>query len=427
MKRIKRTYHPLVILLYQMKLLPSEIAREIPRSTKYDHKKYDLTKQYGHELANQLNETMKLFEMVVKLKQKFNKLKEIIRLKNVKIFFLKHMENLSISTLRLKEKAVRSIQKALSILDLKTVLKQLSISKETYFRWKKQIKENCIDSLIKKCFKRHPNQLTIKEVKKIKDLCSQEEFKYWPFASIYWYGVRVLGLFMHISTFYKYVKKLGLKKIRILSRRKKYKEGIRANLPNQIWQIDVTEFRTNDNTKVYIYLIIDNCSRFILDYRISTKLSGRIRKESIQSAYDHYLRINQKKGEATKIIVDGGPENNNKTVNEFLSQNDVHLTKLIAQKDIDFSNSMIEAFNKKIKYQWLYHKPIQTINDLENYLDEYIQNYNYERFNHQINGLTPYEAYTGHQFNKNEYSQNIEKAKQERIAFNQQYTCEIHN
>ena len=55
-----------------------------------------------------------------------------------------------------------------------------------------------------------------------------------------------------------------------------------------------------------------------------------------------------------QLIADGGSENNNIYVDELLTKNPNTLTKLIAQKDISFSNSMVEAINKILKYNYLF-------------------------------------------------------------------------
>lgn len=52
------------------------------------------------------------------------------------------------------------------------------------------------------------------------------------------------------------------------------------------------------------------------------------------------------------FIVDGGSEN--KAEVDSLIQNS-NINKIIAQKDIVFSNSMVEAVNKRIKYDFLFH------------------------------------------------------------------------
>ncbi|WP_246047781.1 hypothetical protein [Leptospira ilyithenensis] len=53
-------------------------------------------------------------------------------------------------------------------------------------------------------------------------------------------------------------------------------------------------------------------------------------------------------------MTDGGSENKGE-LDGWINRSGVAINKIIAQKDVTFSNSQIEALNKIIKYQFLYH------------------------------------------------------------------------
>ncbi len=102
------------------------------------------------------------------------------------------------------------------------------------------------------------------------------------------------------------------------------------------------------------------------------------------------IQPNQK--EKTELIVDGGTENNNKTVTTLLQKYPVD--KLVAMKDILKSNSMIESLNRLIKYDYLYTRHIHNQDELVKVLRKnVIPDYNIKRPNGQVFGLTPAEAY----------------------------------
>ena len=59
-----------------------------------------------------------------------------------------------------------------------------------------------------------------------------------------------------------------------------------------------------------------------------------------------------------EFFTDGGTENHNKTIdNLIIEQKDPRLNKVIAKKDVSFSNSPIEALNKVVKKYLRYHQP----------------------------------------------------------------------
>jgi putative transposase len=147
-----------------------------------------------------------------------------------------------------------------------------------------------------------------------------------------------------------------------------------------MWHADITEFKTADGVISYIYLVLDNFSKFITSWRVSERICGKLRmetfKETIELAGIKPKTLNQ--ALTTDLIVDGGSENNNQVVETLLGQYPIE--KVIALKDIQKSNAMIERVNQLIKYNYLYPKQIQNQTQLINYLRDFvIPDYNNKR------------------------------------------------
>ncbi|MDH5382479.1 MAG: integrase core domain-containing protein, partial [Cyclobacteriaceae bacterium] len=96
-----------------------------------------------------------------------------------------------------------------------------------------------------------------------------------------------------------------------------------------------------------------------------------------------------------ELVVDGGPENNNYVVENFINSAEVDIKKSIALKDILFSNSMVEATNKLLKYRYLFPKVIEDGEQLKTALEKSINDFNEIRPHGKLSGLTPSEAYSG--------------------------------
>lgn len=174
--------------------------------------------------------------------------------------------------------------------------------------------------------------------------------------------------------------------------------------------------------KYYVYLLMDNFSRFILNYQVSDRVSAEIRMQSIRQACEQYIG---NRGEEVSLIVDGGIENNNNTVDEYIDSKEVRLQKLIAGKDIRFSNSMVEAQNKILKYHYLFKHQFHDIHELRKLLNWIIPDYQYKRPHHSLGGLTPYEALNGTSLPKNQWRKQILDARKTRIQQNAKEQCEI--
>ena len=275
-------------------------------------------------------------------------------------------------------------------------------------------KKKCQNSIFQLCQPRHPNQLLPTEVDIVKNYLLDERFKNWSSLSIYYQALRDKTVFMGIGTWYKYANRLGIKRKFFRIKRKKV-IGIRASRPLQILHMDVTIFKPLDNTKVYIYFIVDNFSRAILNWKASVEYSSSIAmtllKESISK---HGIRPD------STLITDGGPENHGEA-SKFTTGNQ-NINQLIAQKDIIQSNSMIEAVNKHIKYYYLFKRDLKDLNDTIRYLSNSVDDYN-DKPHGKLYGLTPNEVLNGNDPAKNNYQNDIAEARKKRLKQNRLIEC----
>jgi putative transposase len=230
--------------------------------------------------------------------------------------------------------------------------------------------------------------------------------------------------YFNISTFYKYINLLNLKRFGLAHRRKHHHMGIRARTPLQIIHVDVTVFRTADNKKNYIHLIQDNFSRAILQPAVQRNCTAQTTFENVKVVYEKYLHPADI--ENCQLISDDGSENYG-PVKTFIENSQFpSIQHLIAQRDIEFSNSMIESANKQLKYRFLYHHHIADYDALVKYVEQSIKDYN-NRPHHVLNGLTPLEVLQGKIPNPHAYSNQIQQAKTNRLTENKKIKCCYHS
>jgi putative transposase len=341
----------------------------------------------GIELTAKLEANEELIKELIKCKTALTVSKGIIRIKNSLI----HIKETSISGIQRMKEIISVISEVKNALGLDTVLQYFSLSRSTFHPWVYQVKHQCYESFTGKCLRRWPNQIPVSSIEKIKALCENEEFKGWPIISIAFYAKRTGILNISVNTWYKYSKMLGISK-RPQRCLRKQKTGIRAIKPHQFWHADVTLFRTMDNVRAYIYFVVDNYSRAILSWRVSLKLSSETRLDTIREAYDKHIH---KSSSDVKLIVDGGSENNNSTVDGYINSHGISIKKIIAQQDIHFSNSMVEAVNKIVKYRSLFLSDVSDIHALQKHLGKFVPVYNDIRPHCSLKELTPSEVLDG--------------------------------
>jgi transposase InsO family protein len=399
-----------LILLYRFDALSIDLKSTIPRSTLSNWKRKDISRIIGCDSLS--GNDVSVLKEIAKCKKLLSAAKALYFLFHTIISLFKHADNKE-ELLRLNKTVIlNTIEKVKPILGTKRILKSIGLSHSQMYYWIE--KKKCHNSIFQLCQSRHPNQLLPTEVDIVKNYLLDERFKNWSSLSIYYQALRDKMVFMGIGTWYKYANRLGIKR-KFFRINRKNVIGIRASRPLQLLHMDVTIFKPLDNTKVYIYFIVDNFSRAILNWKASIEYSSSIAMTVLKEAIQiHGIRLD------TKLVTDGGPENHGE-VSTFVSNRE-NLKQLIAQKDIIQSNSMVEAVNKHIKYYYLFKKDLQDLNDTIRYLSNSVDDYN-DKPHGKLYGLTPYEVLNGKDPAKDNYQNDIAEARKKRLLQNQSIEC----
>ena len=135
----------------------------------------------------------------------------------------------------------------------------------------------------------------------------------------------------------------------------------------------------------------------ILGWKIATEYKSSIMLDNLRNVYATCLL--EKENPLTALIVDDGIENKGFVCTAIENQ-EIKLNRLIAQKDIRFSNSMVEAVNKCIKYDFLFCQQLLDFEHTQRFLETAVEQYN-NRPHSALFGFTPYEVFNGAKPNKN--------------------------
>ncbi|SFZ96724.1 DDE-type integrase/transposase/recombinase, partial [Chryseobacterium limigenitum] len=187
-------------------------------------------------------------------------------------------------------------------------------------------------------------------------------------------------------------KKAKAQKERKKERKKECKKGsVKASRPNEIWHADVTEFVTSDNVKFYVHSVLDNFSRKIIAYTVSRDKTAKTRlislKEAIIIQFGKVLSPTD-----LDLIVDGGSENNNFRIRNFIRHCQITIHKKIALKDVVFSNSIIEGHFKILKKFLRNYGDIHS-NEFHKVIEFFVRDYNSIRPHYQHQIYTPDEIH----------------------------------
>jgi len=411
----------IVYLYYHNKehLLSESLRRSIPYSTIATWRNNDPSTSYiGHEIRPKLNEAFQYIELIHErdgLKKTLNVItKTWINIAHiVNPFLSKHKQH--------KEIVINEVQRLCTALPKRTALKLAGLSAQAFQYRLNKLKYLCHDSVWAACMRKHPLQLSFKEVSIMKSLLNDERFICWPVSSIAWYAIRNHILGISLSTWYKYLPQIGYKKK--VKPDKEVHTGLATTAPNQFLHVDTTFWNIENDSQAAIVFVSDNFSKAILGWSVSLKKNA----ENVKSALDAAINtIHQYHPEhlCTMLMADGGKENHNTTIHELLKNTpQPDITKIIAQKDISFSNAPIEAINKIIKVYLRTYKPNTLIQVIE-CIRLAVNDYCLVRPHGSLNGATPMEIYTNQQVIINTKSFMMQ-SRTERIEQNRKHSCGI--
>ena len=196
-------------------------------------------------------------------------------------------------------------------------------------------------------------------------------------------------VFASVRTWYALARANGWRRLRERQYPEKCRVGVRATAPNELWHIDVTIFRLLDGSRVYLHAVLDNFSRRILAFRVERALSAETTREMLLEARH---RLGAETAKPVRVFTDGGSENVCLTSDAELA---TLVTRVIAQVEVSFSNSMIEAFWSALKHRWLYLHRLDTLDAVRRLVAEYVGDHNDLIPRVELGGRTPTEAYEG--------------------------------
>jgi putative transposase len=418
----KRKYDTAVVMLYLLgkeKLLPLSFRRQIPYSTVSDWRKVDYSTYMGHEFRFLFEENWNsvwLKEQLVRRKRQLLAIGKVWQL-------FKHERQLLIEKGQkdklLQNKLMAAVELLSEVFSLPFALRLLGVRASQYREWKIRSQLTCQSSERSLCLRRFPNQLCKEEVARIKSLLSSKHFQHWPVVSIAAYAQRKGFPVVSLYSWYKYARILQLR--HTTTRTRKQMKGLIATAPNEYWHADTTYYQMSGTQKVCITVVMDNYSKMVLGFSVSARLSFDLIREALTEALQTASK--QKRSRDSYLVTDGGRENNNHQVHQFLSSLTTHkLNKLTALKDIQFSNSPIEAIHRILKGRYLRNRRFGSLVELSEFLKEAIHDYNVKRPHYRHGLRTPKEAYFDIPLSFDP-KEKMQKRIKERVETNKQTTC----
>ena len=304
-----------------------------------------------------------------------------LREKNSKLRALLRISGFSLSNTRLpdsseKQTILHAVDVTGRTLQLPVILRVLRLSTRRYHGWRNAEKECCLEDLTS-CPRTVPHQLTPDETRVIKEMATSKEYRHVPTGTL----------------------------------------AILAQRLGKVFASTATWYRLLDGTRTYLHGVIDNFSRRILAWKVSSTFDPTATAEILLNASQELSE------EKPNLLVDGGVESFNSAVDKLIDSG--ILKRVLVQTEISYSNSLIESWWRILKKQWLYLDTLDSVNAVESLVEFYVAKHNAHLPHSAFRGQTSDEIYFGTNKDIPELlKEKRETARSARLEWNQTASCE---
>ena len=360
-----------------------------------------------------------LRQEIVTLRRRVEKLAALLRL----AFALLHASGFSLAGERLpdghaKLRILRAVDQARACLPLRAVLRFVGLSPSRFQDWRRRQTACALDDQ-SSCPRTSPHRLRPFEIQTIGEMVTSLEYRHVPTGTLAILAQRLGRVSASPSTWYRLVRQYGWRRPRLRLHPAKPKVGLRTTRPDEMWHIDTTVIRLLDGTRAYVHAVIDNFSRRILAWRVADTFTPVNSVAVLLAASQGATRSES----APVVLADAGVENVNAQVDALIDTG--ALRRLLALTELKFSNSMIEAWWRSLKHQWLFLHPLDSVATIRRLVAFYVHEHNHVLPHSAFHGETPDEMYYG---TGDEVAADLKAraaaARQARVAANRSVSCE---
>lgn len=277
-----------------------------------------------------------------------------------------------------------------SELGVNRTLKELKISKRTFYNWYGRYKEEGYDGLAPRSrisssqWNRIPDEIRNQVVElalNVPELSPRELAHSFTDRK---------GYFISESSVYRILKARGLitsPAYIVMQAADEFKD--KTTRPNQMWQTDFTYFKIIGWGWYYLSTILDDYSRYIIHWELCSTMKTEDVTRSIERALN---KTGLKKEQKPKLLSDNGSCYISSELSEYMENKNMKHVR--GKPNHPQTQGKIER----------YHRSMKNVVKLENYylpgelelkLEEFVKYYNNERYHESLQNLTPADVYFG--------------------------------
>ena len=280
-----------------------------------------------------------------------------------------------------------------SSLSARRTLAELDVPRSSFYRWYRSFQEDGYDGLVAKPAQRRRfwNQVPEPEKRKVVETAlAKPEMSPRELA---WHITDTQGYFISESSVYRILKAFDLvasPAYIVISAKDRFDHPTRR--VHELWQTDFTYFRVVGWGWYYLLTVLDDYSRYIIDWKLFTGMGAddvtELLDRAIAKSGVEHIEVRHR----PRLLSDNGPCFISKDLAEYLREREMRHTR--GQPYHPMTQGKIER----------YHRTLKNVVTLQNYylpwelereVERFVEHYNHKRVHEALKNLTPADVYHG--------------------------------
>jgi len=280
-----------------------------------------------------------------------------------------------------------------SDLPVKKTLEQLQVGRSSFYRWYKAYVEHGADGLKGRSSSRRQfwNRIPDTERERVVEL-ALEKPEQTP-RELAYHITDTEGWFISESSVYRILKSFDLvtsPAYIVMSAADEFKH--KTKRVHELWQTDFTYFRITGWGWYYLSTVLDDYSRYIVSWRLTSSMAAEDVKDTLDDALAKTGADQVQVRHRPRLLSDNGPCYISKELGEYLADKEMMHTR--GKPYHPQTQGKIERYHRTMKNVVKlrnYYLP----EELERELDLFVDYYNNKRVHESIDNVTPADVYHG--------------------------------
>jgi len=261
--------------------------------------------------------------------------------------------------------------------DKRRVLKELGISRSTYYRWRR--------GKLKTGKHRVPwNHTTPNEERRI--LAVAREFPDLSSRQLSAWITDHEGFAVSESTVYRILRREGLVKRQETELQAAKEYHTKTTGPHQMWATDASYFKVAGWGYYYLVTVMDDYSRYILAWKLQKDMSAGSLIEVVQEAVDATGMTDVPVEDRTRLLSDNGAGYVSRAFRDYLRL--VGIEHILAAPFHPQTNGKVERYQQSLK-RVVNQLPYELPSQLEKAIADFVDYYNHRRYHRALGNVTP--------------------------------------